>query len=115
VPASPSAGHSAPDDLRHALVAHPHDAEAKTRARTAGVELTEPYALLLTEGLFEQAEAEARTIEKGRSGSEALPTGPVSIYEHMAELESRRSKTYLAWQRINELYGKRFDNAQRAG
>jgi site-specific DNA recombinase len=63
------------------------DAEAETRARIAAVELTEPYALLLTERLFEQAEAEARAIEKGRSGSESLPTGPVSIYEHMAERE----------------------------
>jgi site-specific DNA recombinase len=63
------------------------DDRGETHARIAGVELTEPYALLLTEGLFEQAEAEARTIETGRSGSETLPTGPVSIYLHMAEGE----------------------------
>jgi hypothetical protein len=56
-------------------------------------ELTEPYALLLAEGLFEQAEAETRAIETGQStrnkAGSALKrsAGPVSIYEHMAERE----------------------------
>lgn len=41
------------------------DDQAETLAWVSGVELTEPYALLLTENLFEQAEAEARSIAAG--------------------------------------------------
>jgi hypothetical protein len=56
-------------------LAESEEGQAETRVQIAGAELTEPYALLLTEGLFDQAEAEA--IETGRSGNEALPAGPV--------------------------------------
>jgi hypothetical protein len=65
----------------------------------SGVELTEPYALLLTEGLFERAEAEARAIGAGtptqnRAGSAVEHfRSPVSIDEHMAGVEGRRSNT----------------------
>jgi site-specific DNA recombinase len=67
------------------------DDRAETLAWVSGVELTEPYALLLTENLFEQAEAEARSIAAGastqnRAGSatDEHSASPVSIYEHMA-------------------------------
>ena len=59
----------------------------------AFIDLTDPYALLLVEGLFERARAEAQAIETGsptrnRAGSaQALRSGPVSIYEQMAERE----------------------------
>ncbi len=66
--------------------------DGETVAWISSVELTEPYALLLTEGLFEQAEAEARAIKAGpttrnRAGSsiDTRSAGPVSIYEQMAE------------------------------
>ncbi len=66
--------------------------DGETTAWISGVELTEPYALLLTEGLFEQAEAEAQAIAAGaptqnRAGNadDAHSAGPVSIYEQMAE------------------------------
>jgi hypothetical protein len=66
------------------------ETQAETRVRIAGVELTGPYALLLSEGLFERAEAEAQAIRAGtrsRTGSatDRRSTGPVSIYEQMAE------------------------------
>jgi site-specific DNA recombinase len=68
------------------------DEHGATTAWISGVELTEPYALLLTEGLFEQAEAEARALAassptQNRAGSapDEHSTGPVSIYEQMAE------------------------------
>ncbi len=67
--------------------------DGETAAWISNVELTEPYALLLTEGLFEQAEAEARTIAaiptQNRAGNAAdkRSAGPVSIYEQMAEGE----------------------------
>jgi site-specific DNA recombinase len=68
------------------------DDQAETSAEISGVELTEPYALLLTESLFEQAEAEARAIKAGtptrnRTGNavDERSVGPVSIYEQMAE------------------------------
>jgi site-specific DNA recombinase len=67
--------------------------QAETFAQVGGAELTPPYALLLVEDLFEQAEAEARAIKAGtptrnraRSAG-ALKPGPVSIYEQMAERE----------------------------
>jgi site-specific DNA recombinase len=70
------------------------DEHGQTTAWISGVELTEPYALLLTEGLFEQAEAEARALAassptQNRAGSapDEHSTGPVSIYEQMAERE----------------------------
>ncbi len=70
------------------------DEHGETVAWISGVELTEPYALLLSEGLFEQVEAEARAIAAGastqnRAGStaDACSAGPVSIYEQMAERE----------------------------
>jgi site-specific DNA recombinase len=49
--------------------------DGETVAWISGVELTEPYALLLSEGLFEQAEAEAQAITAGaptqnRAGSQ---------------------------------------------
>jgi site-specific DNA recombinase len=62
-------------------------------AQVAGAELTEPYALLLAEGLFEQLEDETRVIETGRTtrnrAGSALErsASPVSIYEQMAEGE----------------------------
>jgi site-specific DNA recombinase len=56
------------------------------------VELTEPYALLLSEGLFERAEAEAQALAAGRptqnragSAADEHSASPVSIYEQMAE------------------------------
>jgi site-specific DNA recombinase len=63
--------------------------DGATRAWVSGVELTEPYALLLTDGLFERTEAEAEAIAAGqqnRAGSapDEHSTGPVSIYEQMA-------------------------------
>jgi site-specific DNA recombinase len=67
------------------------DDHAETAVRVSGAELTEPYALLLAEGLFEQAEAEARALKTGGStrnrtrSAEALCSGPVSIYVQMAE------------------------------
>jgi site-specific DNA recombinase len=68
--------------------------DGETTAWISGVELTEPYALLLTEGLFEQAEAEAQGIKaaaptqnRAGSGDDARSAGPVSIYEQMAERE----------------------------
>jgi site-specific DNA recombinase len=66
---------------------------AETVVHISRADLTPPYALLLTEGLFEQAEAEAQAIKAGsptrnRAGSDkALSSGPVSIYEQMAEGE----------------------------
>ncbi len=64
----------------------------ETSAWISGVELTEPYALLLTEGLFEQAEAEARAVKAStptQNRAESAPNehsaSPVSIYEQMAE------------------------------
>jgi site-specific DNA recombinase len=66
--------------------------QGQTVARVSGVELTEPYALLLSDGLFERAEAEARAIKAGTSTqnrAESAPdersASPVSIYEQMAE------------------------------
>ena len=66
--------------------------QAETSAQISGVELTEPYALLLTESLFEQAEAEAKAIKAGtptrnRTGNavDERSAGSVSIYEQMAE------------------------------
>jgi site-specific DNA recombinase len=60
-------------------------------AWVSGVELSEPYALLLAEGLIGQVEQAAKAIEtdpatQNRAGSadERSPS-PVSIYEHMAE------------------------------
>jgi hypothetical protein len=38
---------------------------AETIVWISGVELTEPYALLLSDNLFEQAEAEARALKAG--------------------------------------------------
>ena len=68
------------------------DEQAETSIRIIGAELTPPYALLLAQGLFEQAEAEAQAIAAGgrtqnRAGSAAKwrSAGPVSIYEQMAE------------------------------
>jgi site-specific DNA recombinase len=67
------------------------DDQTETSVSVSGADLTDPYALLLIEGLFEQARAEAQAIETGsptrnRAGSaEALRSGPVSIYEQMAE------------------------------
>jgi hypothetical protein len=64
------------------------DDQAETTAWLSGVELTEPYALLLTEGLFEQAEAETQALAtQNRAGNAAdeRSAGPVSIYEQMAE------------------------------
>lgn len=74
------------------------DDHAETAVQVSGAELTPPYALLLTEGLFEQAEAEARALQavsqpptqnRAESGfgadPEALPSGPVSIYVKLAE------------------------------
>jgi hypothetical protein len=71
--------------------------QIETSVQVSGVELTEPYALLLTEGLFEQAEAEAIQAEpttQNRTGSAAneRTTSPVSIYEQMAGSEGRLSK-----------------------
>jgi hypothetical protein len=73
-------------------LAESDDNRAGTRARIEGAELTEPYALLLTEGLFEQVEAEAQSIQTGpptrnRARSADRSTSPVSIYEQMAERE----------------------------
>ncbi len=58
----------------------------------SGVELTEPYALLLSENLFEQAEAEAEALKtagstrnRAGSASDERSACPVSIYEQMAE------------------------------
>jgi site-specific DNA recombinase len=66
--------------------------DGETTAWISGVELSEPYALLLTEGLFEQAEAEARAIKAGSStrnragnANDERSSGPVSIYIQMAE------------------------------
>jgi site-specific DNA recombinase len=64
--------------------------DGETMIWISGVELTPPYALLLTEGLFEQAEAETRAIAlhtQNRAGNAAdeRSAGPVSIYEQMAE------------------------------
>ena len=54
----------------------------------ARAELTKPYALLLTEGLFEAAEAEAKALRASQARSaEALPAGLVSINEQIAERE----------------------------
>jgi site-specific DNA recombinase len=68
--------------------------QAETSAQVSGAELTPPYALLLVDDLFEQAEAEARAIAadsptQNRAGStaDACSAGPVSIYEQMAERE----------------------------
>ncbi len=68
--------------------------DGETMAWISGVELTPPYALLLTESLFEQAEAETQAITAGastqnRAGNAAdeRSAGPVSIYEQMAERE----------------------------
>jgi site-specific DNA recombinase len=66
------------------------DEHSETVVWISGVELTEPYALLLTEGLFEQAETEARALKAGTQrnrarSATALDSGPVSIYEQMAE------------------------------
>jgi hypothetical protein len=94
--------------------------QTEMSAWVSGAELTEPYALLLTEGLFEAAEAEARAIAAGgqapapiknraRSAADERSAGPVSIYEQMAEVESRRlNSDPAAWQRIRELHAKRF-------
>jgi site-specific DNA recombinase len=74
------------------ILAEWDDEQNQTNAWISGVELTEPYALLLSEGLFEAAEAEARAIEKGgltrnRAGNatDERSASPVSIYEQMAE------------------------------
>ncbi len=71
------------------------DDQAETSVQVSRAELTPPYALLLVEDLFEQAEAEAQTIRAGnkteaptknRAGSaDERSAGPVSIYEQMAE------------------------------
>jgi site-specific DNA recombinase len=74
------------------LITAEWDDQAEISAQISGVELTEPYALLLTESLFEQAEAEAKAIKAGtptknRAGSavDEHSASPVSIYEQMAE------------------------------
>ncbi len=64
--------------------------QGETVVWISGVELTEPYALLLSEGLFERAETEARALRAGTKrnrarSTEALCSDPVSIYEQMAE------------------------------
>lgn len=77
---------------------HRHDAALSARVvggpGVSGAELTPPYALLLVEGLFEQAEAEAQAIQannrpttNNRAGSapDERSADPVSIYEQMAE------------------------------
>jgi hypothetical protein len=76
------------------IIAEWDEDQAETSAHVSGAELTPPYALLLVDDLFEQAEAEARAIaadsptqNRARSTTDALSTGPVSIYEHMAERE----------------------------
>ena len=64
--------------------------DGETIVWISGVELTPPYALLLTENLFEQAEAEAQALAtQNRAGSAAdeRSASPVSIYEQMAERE----------------------------
>ena len=68
--------------------------EGQTAVCIGRAELTPPYALLLTEGLFEQAEAEARALKAGMLPKEnrtrsanAADTGPVSIYVQLAEGE----------------------------
>ncbi len=67
------------------------DDPAGTSVHVSGAELTPPYALLLVEDLFEQAETEAQAILAGtqnRAGSAGeRSSGPVSIYEQMAERE----------------------------
>jgi hypothetical protein len=72
------------------VLADSHDDRGDMRARIEGAELTEPYALLLADGLFEQVEAEAQSIRTGqptrnRAGSAERSASPVSIYEQMAE------------------------------
>jgi hypothetical protein len=74
------------------ILAEWDDEQNQTNAWISGVELTEPYALLLTEGLFEAAEAEAQAIATGaptqnRAGNatDERSASPVSIYEQMAE------------------------------
>jgi site-specific DNA recombinase len=64
--------------------------QAEISASVSRAELTPPYALLLVEGLFEQAEAEARALKAGtpppkENRASAADTGPVSIYVQMAE------------------------------
>ena len=74
------------------ILAEWDETQAKTRAWVDGVELSEPYALLLSQGLFDRAQAEAQALATGqqnRAGSATAEhsTGPVSIYEQMAEGE----------------------------
>jgi hypothetical protein len=86
------------------------------RVEVAGVELTEPYAALLADNTADEMMAWVREVQNARKRPRGpdgrLPgtssDGDVSIFVKMAELETRRSKTYLAWQRICELHAKRF-------
>jgi hypothetical protein len=82
---------------------------------------SKPYAALLAENTTDEAMAWVKAVQSlsapntrksPREPSEPLPRafsgGDLSIFFKMAELETRRSKTYLAWQRIGELHAKRF-------
>ena len=90
------------------------DDQTETSVEVSGTELTDPYALLLTEGLFEQAEAEAEAIRankpttRNRAGSAAdeRSTDPVSIYEQMAGIVGQPSKS--PWPMIRRLHRERF-------
>ena len=58
--------------------------QGETSAWISGVELTEPYALLLSDGLFGAAEAEAKALQAGgptKTGPEAPPTSaPLALF-----------------------------------
>jgi hypothetical protein len=80
------------------ITAERDDAPAGNSVRVSGAELTPPYALLLAEGLFQEAEAEAQAIRAGtqnRAGSAERSASPVSIYEQMAGRSGRVAKKRL--------------------
>ena len=92
------------------------DDHGQTAVSVSGSALTEPYALLLVDGLFEQAEAE--TLQKASKpgpttrnrarGAKALSLAHVSIYEQMAEIQGGRSNyAHPALDRIRALHARR--------